>query len=163
MGRVEMVTSDDTSEPPNIVNQIEYAYDGWGNEIQEWQALAGSVDTGSTPSVQYKYADSPSDVNDGANSPEEAADYVRLTDVIYPAYPGTSSGRDVSYGYSDSSIDPLGIDTIMSRLATISDSTGTLAAYTYLGEETIASEDLQQPQIDLDYSAQRFRRAGPFR
>ena len=35
----------------------------------------------------------------------------------------------------------------MSRLATISDSTGTLAAYTYLGAGTMASEDLPQPQV----------------
>ena len=95
--------------------------DGWGNETCEWQALTGSVDTGSTPAVQYVY-------DDGAVG--SVAQYVRLCDVIYPASPGSSSGRDVHYGYGD----PGSVDYIMSQLATIGESDGTVdAAFTYLG------------------------------
>ena len=47
-------------------------------------------------------------------------------------------------------------DNIMSRLATISDSGGTLATYTWLGVGTIASQADNQPEIDLDYSADNF-------
>src|SRR5271165_4624102 len=104
-------------------------------------------------SVEYKYADSPTDVNDGANNPGQAAQYVRLTDVIYP------NGRDVSYGYGQVSSPTFAqtVDNIMSRLATISESNGTVdAAYSYLGADTIATEDYQQPQIKLDYSANNF-------
>jgi hypothetical protein len=61
---------------------LKYAYDGWGDETREWQALTGSVDTESAPSVQYEY-------DDGAV--EGVAQHVRLTDVIYP------NGRDISY------------------------------------------------------------------
>ncbi len=76
-----------------------------------------------------------------------AAAYVRLTDIIYP------NGRDVSYGYGATGA----VDDIMSRLATISESNGTVdAAYTYLGSGTIASENYEQPQIALDYSGSNF-------
>ena len=58
MGRVYQVTSQGVVDGlETVLNQVEYAYDGWGNEICEWQALTGSVDTGSTPSVQYVYDD----------------------------------------------------------------------------------------------------------
>ena len=40
----------------NTVNQIEYAYDGWGNLVTEKQEHDGAVD-GSTLSVQYTYDD----------------------------------------------------------------------------------------------------------
>ena len=53
MGRVETVTSYQDAAATNVANEVEYACDGWGNETQEWQALTGSVDTNTTPSVQY--------------------------------------------------------------------------------------------------------------
>ncbi len=154
IGRVETVTSYTIAtsnwDAANTVNQIQYAYDGWGNEIQEWRALTGAVDRSSTPSVQYMYGD---------GAVDRVAQYVRLTDVIYPAVPGTSSGRDISYGYGQAEPPTFAqtVDNIMSRLATISESNGTVdAAYTYLGADTIASETYEQPQIDLDYSAENF-------
>ncbi len=143
VGNVLTVTSYNTAValdwvPANIVNQIQYAYDGWGNETREWQALTGAVDTGSTPSVQYLYDDG------GVGG---VAAYVRLTVQSYPNVGG------VSYGYGNSGA----VDYIMGQLATITDSTGILLAqYTYLGAGTIASEDLEQPQIELDYSAGNF-------
>jgi YD repeat-containing protein len=146
MGRVYQVTSYGADlGGETVLNQVQYAYDGWGNETCEWQALTGQVATSSTPSVQYEYGD-------GADGTGEAAAYVRLTDVIYPASPGSSNGRDINCGYGPTDA----VDDIMSRLATISDSSGPIAAYTYLGADTIASEDLQQPQIELDYSADNF-------
>ncbi len=146
MGRVETVTSYNTDDasgwlPANVLNQDQYAYNGWGNETCEWQALTGAVDTGSTPSVQYTY-------QDGAVG--GVASYVRLTDMIYP------SGRDVSCGYGNAATLPGMVDEVMSRLATISDSSGTLAAFTYLGAGTVASESYPQPGVSLDYSADDF-------
>ena len=128
LGRVQTVTSypnaDGTGTP---VNQVQDAYDGWRNLVQEWQADNGAVDTDATPSVQYQY-ESPRPSGEGQGEGSQAVSYVRLTDVIYP------NGRDVQYGYGDVELPTFAqaVDDIMSRLATITDSTGTLATYTYL-------------------------------
>jgi YD repeat-containing protein len=48
------------------------------------------------------------------------------------------------------------VDDIMSRIASISDSTGGLASYDYLGAGTVASVSYPQPGLSLDYSADNF-------
>ena len=105
---------------------------GWGNLAREYQAHDGSVNTGSTPSVEYDY-------DDGAVG--DVAKYVRLSQVAYP------DGRQIGYNYQS------GVDSIMSRLSSISDSTGNLAEYDYLGLDTIVKES--QPSVtgglNLDY------------
>ena len=134
---VETVTSlrlvDDVE---TVLNQVQDAYDGWGNLIEEWQAHDGAVDTQTTPGVQYVY-------DDGAT--DGVAKYLRLTDVIYP------NGQDVQYHYGDPETDAT--DYVMSRLSSISDSesSATDAAYTYLGLSTIVVEDYVQSQTKLTY------------
>jgi hypothetical protein len=72
----------------DIVNQIVYAYDGWGNVATSWQAHDGKVDNDGldgddSPSVQYGY-DS----------------LARLTSVTYPTDPpGAPTNRVVGYSY----------------------------------------------------------------
>jgi YD repeat-containing protein len=123
LGRQQSVTSYGDTEGTFVLDQDCFAYDGWGNLVEEWQATDGAVAPASTPSVQYVYAD-------GATG--GVARYVRLTDVIYP------NGRDIAYGYG-----PAGsTDDILSRVRTIGDSGGILAAYRYLGAGTLVSEDL---------------------
>ncbi|MCE5267071.1 MAG: hypothetical protein LLG00_04220, partial [Planctomycetaceae bacterium] len=68
-----------------------------------------------------------------ANSTDQPATYVRLDKVTYP------NGRQIGYNYA------AGVDNIMSRLSSISDSVGNLAEYTYLGLSTIAKET--RPQV----------------
>ena len=134
LGRVQTVTSyADTAETHRGQPGSSMRYDGWGNLIREYQAHDGAVDTGSTPSVQYTYAD-------GASG--GVAKYVRLTDVIYP------NGRDVQYGYGTTGA----VDDIMSRLATISDSNGRYAAYKYLGAgHRSSSEDYVEASVEAHY------------
>ena len=120
LGRVYTVTSYNSVTDrysTDVVNQVEYAYDGWGNEIQEWQSHSGAVDPNSTPSVQYTYAD-------GANGTGEAAQYMRLSYVTYP-----DSGV-IGYTYGEAG----SIDNALSRVTAITfeDST-TIVQYTYLG------------------------------
>ena len=106
---------------------------------QEWQSNSGSVYTTTTPSVQYTYAD-------GANGTGVAA-YMRLTQTTYP----NSGQSTVNYNY------PAGVDSIMSLLGSITDGSGNVeAAYRYLGAGDIATEDYQQAQVKLDYSANNF-------
>ena len=88
-----------------------------------------------TPSVKYTY-------DDGAAGTGVAA-YLRLSQITYPN--STTSGRTVNYNY------PAGVDSIMSLLGSITDSTGTLAAYTYLGSGTIVKEDYPQAAVKLNY------------
>ena len=44
LGRVQAVTSYGDLDGTTVVNQVEYAYDGWGDLIQECQAHDGEVD-----------------------------------------------------------------------------------------------------------------------
>jgi RHS repeat-associated protein len=135
VGRVETVTSYDSATArgtSDIVNQVKDVYDGWGNLAEEWQAHDGAVDTGSTPGVQYVYGDG------GTGG---VAKYLRLTHLIYP------NGRDVQYGYGTAGA----VDDIMSRLETISDGTGTLSSYKYLGAGQIVEEDYDAAGTKLTY------------
>ena len=101
---------------------------------------------GTTPAVQYTYAD-------GADVNGRAA-FLRLTDISYPNDPNGvngPNGQNVHYNYNTGV--QAAVDDIMSRLSSISDSeSGEIdAAYTYLGAGTIAVEDYAQSQVKLDY------------
>ena len=68
------------------------------------------------------------------------AAYLRFSQLVYP------NGRTVTDNYA------AGVDSIMSRLTSITESNGTVdAAYKYLGLGTIVREDYQQAGIKLDY------------
>jgi YD repeat-containing protein len=119
VGRVQTLTSYDDDSGGNIVNQIKYTFDGWGNVVKSEQAHDGAVTTG-TPAVQYAY-------EDGADG--SVAKYVRLDYVTYP------DGRVVYYNYPTS-----GVGSVLSRLDNIADnSSGTdpYVKYTYLGAGTV--------------------------
>jgi RHS repeat-associated protein len=87
----------------------------------EYQAASGSVNTSSTPQVQYIY------------SQPTGANYSRLSAMIYP------NGRQLDYVYNT------GVDTTLSRVSGISDDSGTGAgndqSYTYLGLDTIVQKN----------------------
>ena len=139
IGRVHAVSSYDDADPGegSVVNEVQYAYDGWGNLIEEWQAHDGAVDTQNTPAVQYTY-------QDGASG--STAKYVRLAEVTYPA------GQAIEYGYGTAGA----IDDIMSRLATIGDGTDTYASYKYLGAGRVVVEDYEDIEVKLDYAENDF-------
>jgi RHS repeat-associated protein len=131
LGRVQTVSSlGPVDGQETVLNRVQDAYDGWGNLAEEWQSHSGVV-TGDTPSVQYTYSDGAAD---------GVAAFMRLTQITYP------NGRTVNYNY------PAGVDAVMSRLGSITDSDGTVdAAYTYLGLDTIVREDYRQAGVELDY------------
>jgi hypothetical protein len=83
------------------------------------------------PVVQYTY----SEMAGGAN-------HSRLTSMTYP------SGRAIDYDYAS------GLDDSISRLTTISDSTGTLESYLYLGLGTVVDRSHPEIGVDLTYIAQ---------
>jgi RHS repeat-associated protein len=124
-----ITTYSGTSPPYGIVNQLEYVYNGLDQLTQEYQSVSGMV-TDDTPSIQYIYTD----LADGNNS--------RLTEEIYP------DGYTVDYNYAT------GIDSDISRLTSVSDDTGTLESYRYLGLDTVVEMDHPEDGIDLTYISQ---------
>jgi hypothetical protein len=64
------------------------------------------------------------------------ADHSRLTSITYP------DGYVLTYNYSS------GLNDSVSRLSSLSDSTGTLESYSYLGLGTVVVRSHPQPGID---------------
>ena len=104
--------------------QVEMLYNGLDQEIQEFEAVNGAVNVDTTPSVQDNYTD----LESGNNS--------RLTSIQYP------DGYTVDYNYNS------GLDSDISRLSYLSDDTGTLQSYSYLGLNTVVV--MAEPQADLE-------------
>jgi RHS repeat-associated protein len=136
MGRVETITSYDATSSGNVVNQVEYAYNGWGMVDIVWQEHDGVVDA-NTPKIQYV-------CDDGAVAGE--AKFVRLSSIVYP------DGRDVYYIYPAS-----GVGDALDRVEAIAEDPSGMtrfAEYEYLGEGTIVS--VTHPEVTggltLDYS-----------
>jgi RHS repeat-associated protein len=111
-----------------VVNQVMQVYNGLGQMTGEYQSHAGPVVVGTTPEVQYTY-------NDMANGTNNS----RPTGVIYP------NGRVLQYNYNS------GLDDSISRLSSISDSTGVLESYTYLGLGTVVARAHPQNGVNLTY------------
>jgi len=126
-GNPYLFTAYDASSGGNIVNQVKRDFNGLGQLTSEWQSHSGAV-TGSSPRVQYAYSEMPS----GAN-------HSRLTSVTY------ASGYTVNYNYAS------GLDANISRLSSLSDSSNTLEAYSYLGLGTVVKRAHAQPGVDLSY------------
>ncbi len=121
LGRLDAIASYDAASAGNVVNEVAYTYDAWGNVTKSEQEHDGEVD-GSTAGVEYAY-------EDGASG--GAAKYVRLDSVAYP------NGRVVYYNYPAS-----GIGDALSRVDTLAAAASptaaqTYAEYTYLGKGTI--------------------------
>ncbi len=110
---------------------MEDVYNGLGQLTTEYQSHSGVVNTSTTPSVQYAYVLMAS----GANNS-------RMTSMTYP------NGRVVSYNYAS------GLDSSISRLTSISDTSGTLEIYKYLGLGTIVEMDHPETGVNLTYISQ---------
>jgi RHS repeat-associated protein len=121
-GLAEKFTSRDASNA--IVNEVQRAYNGLGQLTDEYQAHDGAVNTLTTPKVQYAYSTL------GAGS--------RLTSMTYP------NGKVLSYNYAS------GLDDFIGRLSSLSDSTGTLEGFTYLGLGTVVQRT-RGNGVDLTY------------
>jgi RHS repeat-associated protein len=128
LGNPYLVTSYDSASGGNIVNQVERVYNGLDQLTAEYQAQSGAVNTSTTPAVRYGY----SEMAGGANNS-------RLTSMTYP------DGYVVTYNYSS------GLNSTISRLSSLSDSSGTLESYKYLGLDTVVERDHPQTNVNLTY------------
>ena len=102
------------------------AYNSFGQLITDYQAHSGAVSTGTSPKVQYGYA------NGSANT-------VRPTTMTYP------DGRVLIYNYGAGS----SMADALSRIAALIDDNGTthLADYSYLGLGSFVEVDYTEPDI----------------
>jgi len=141
--QLNSVNSRDTSlgdTDSNIINQVKFEYNGFGQLTKDIQEHGGSVD-GDSAVVQYVYDETPS----GAN-------YSRLKEMIYP------DGFKIYYTYS-------GLDSSISRTSSVKHDLhdtvmGThtpdfdYEAYSYLGLSTVVELDRPNALTRMTYIAQ---------
>jgi RHS repeat-associated protein len=127
-GNPYLITSYSAASGGSIVNQVQRAYNGLGQMTAEWQAHSGAVNTSTSPEVQYAFAEMPS-----------GADQSRLTSMTYP------DGYVLTYNYSS------GLNDSISRLSSLSDTSGTLESYSYMGLGTVVVRSHPQPAVDQTY------------
>jgi len=128
-GMRESVTSYDnaTVGSGSVMNDTKFTYNSFGQLITDYQSHSGAVNTGSSPKVQYAYADG-------------SANTIRPTTVTYP------NGRVVTYGYDSSN----SMADALSRAAAVIDNDGGathLADYSYLGQQSFVETDYTQPDV----------------
>ncbi|WP_439623362.1 RHS repeat-associated core domain-containing protein [Gemmata sp.] len=131
-GNAVKVTSYNAASAGSVVNEVLRDYNGLGQLITEWQSHSGAVVTSTTPKVQYAY-------NFNASG---TANQSRQTTLTYP------SGYAVTSNYSS------GLNNSISRLSSLSDSTGTLESYDFLGLGTVVRRAHLLPGVDLTYVKQ---------
>ncbi len=132
-GNQYLITSYNAASGGSIVNQVQQVYNGLGQMIGEYQSHSGAVNTSTTPEVQYAYKE----LSGGANNS-------RLLSITYP------SGYVVDYNYGTSG----SLNDTIGRLDSLSDSTGTLESYQYLGVDSVVERDHPQSSVNLTYIEQ---------
>jgi len=126
-GLEEKITSYDAATGGNVANEVQNAYNDFGQLVDQYQEHDGAVDTGTTPKVQYGY------VNGTGNT-------TRQTSMTYP------NGRVLQHLYDDSAADKL------SRIRTLHWDGTDVCRYDYLGLNTSVTTDYLEPEIKLDYA-----------
>jgi RHS repeat-associated protein len=127
-GNAYLFTSYDAAAGGSVVNQVEDLFNGLGQLTREYQAVSGAVDTGTTPHVDYTYAE----MAGGANNSRQLG-------MTYP------NGRVINYNYAS------GLDDRISRLSSMSDSSGTLEGYSYLGLDTVVRRSHPLSGVDQTF------------
>ena len=116
------------SDSRNVLNQTQFAYNGFHQVIREFQEHGGAVNTMTSPRVEYAYA------NGTANTTRRVA-------MVYP------DGRVLSYDYGTAG----GQGDRLSRVESlVDDDTTHLADYTYLGLGGIVRVDSPEPDVRYD-------------
>ncbi len=127
-GNPYLYTSYADTAGTQIVNQVQQTYNGLGQLTGEYQSHSGAVVPGTTPQVQYQY----NEMSNGENNS-------RLETMTYP------NGRVLNYNYNT------GLDDTISRLSSLTDGSGTLESYLYLGLGTVVQRTHPQNGVNLTY------------
>jgi len=126
-GMVEKATSFSDAAGTSVINEVQNEYNDFAQLSKQYQEYNGSVNTGTTPKVQYGYA------NGSANT-------IRPVSMTYP------NGRILDYLYDDTHADKL------SRIRTLHWDDVDVCRYDYLGLNTFVTTDYLQPKVKLDYA-----------
>jgi RHS repeat-associated protein len=125
-GMLQKLTSYDNASTSSgtVVNEIQYAYNGFAQRTTEYQAHGGAVNTSTSPKVQYGYADG-------------SSGYIRRTSSTYP------DGTVISLGYGSSG----SAEDVLNRLKQLTNGSTMLADYSYLGmgQAVITSNQIGSP------------------
>lgn len=128
-GLVEKLTSHDaaTIGLGNVVNEVLFKYNDFGQIVISYQEHDGAVDTLTTPKVEFGYASG-------------SANTIRPTRLTYP------NGRVLTYSYGTGG----GPNDAASRIFAIVDNDASsthLAEYKYLGIATLVELDYTEPDV----------------
>lgn len=126
-GMVRMATSYGNVAGTSVVNEVQNEYNDFAQLQVQYQEHAGSVNTGTTPKVQYDYADG-------------STNTIRPVSMTYP------NGRVLDYLYDNIHADKL------SHIRTLRWDGVNVCRYGYLGLGTFVTTDYLQPQVKLDYA-----------
>ena len=113
-GMPEKLSSYSDTSGSTVANEVLRQYNGLMQIISEYQSENGPVNTSTSPKVDYNF----SYMASGAN-------HSRLVSTIYP------NGRIVTMNYAG------GIDSNVSRVTAMTDVSGMLESYLYLGSSAI--------------------------
>jgi RHS repeat-associated protein len=130
-GNPYLFTSYADTAGTQVVNQVQQTFNGLGQLTSDYQSHSGVVNTSSTPSVQYAW-----------NQMAAGANNSRLVSMTYP------NGRVLNFNYAS------GVDNTISRLTSISDTSGTLEQYSYLGLDTVVQRAHPLTGVNLTYIQQ---------
>jgi RHS repeat-associated protein len=130
-GMVATLTSWNDAEvgAGDVVNQVQWTFNGFRQSIQTFQSHSGAVNTSTTPSVGATYADG-------------SLNTIRPTGLIYP------NGRVVSKDYGSAG----SLSDAANLISSLVDSVGStsLAEMQYLGLGAVVRQD--SPEADLQYT-----------
>ncbi len=127
-GMVENITSFSDAAGTTAVNQVQNAYNDFGQLATQYQEHSGVVSTTTSPKVEYAY--------EGGGS----INTIRPTSMTYP------DGTVLTYQYDNTEADKL------SRVRTLDWDGTDVCRYSYLGMNTFVVSDYLQPQVKLDYA-----------
>jgi YD repeat-containing protein len=130
-GNPYLVTSYSATSGGSIVDQVERTFNGLGQMTTDYQAVGGAVNISTSPKVQYAYMEMAGGVNNS-----------RLTSITYP------SGYVLTYNYSS------GLNDSISRLSSLTDSTGTVESYKYVGLDTVVERDHPESGVNQTFISQ---------
>ena len=108
----------------DVVNESVFVFNSFRQLIADYQSHGGTVNTGTSPKVQYGFADG-------------SANTIRPTSLTYP------NGRVIASDYGTAN----GINDAVSRIASLIDDDTHLADYSYLGRSTFVITDYTEPEI----------------
>jgi RHS repeat-associated protein len=128
LGQVETITSYDDPSSGSVVNEVKYAYDGWGNVTSFKQDKDGTVGGSGFHEVAYTWEEA----STGRNT-------LRKTGATLP------SGASLTYAYVSSAGR---LDDAVSRVTQISHGATAVVQYGYNGLGQVVATDFRQPAIE---------------